>query len=418
MGTRAGNWSYRDISRETRRAYEVLSRVVHRTPLDYSTTFSRLTGASVYLKLENLQKTGAFKVRGAYYKVWSLSPEEKRRGVIAASAGNHAQGVAFAASTQGVKATIVMPETAPLSKVEATRGYGAEVILHGRVYDEANELALKIAEERGATYVHPFDDPLVIAGQGTIAVEIEEQLGGPPDVVVVPVGGGGLAAGIASWFKSRYGDRVKVIGVEPAYAPKFTKSLRAGAPIEVQAVPGLMDGLVTKRPGDLTFKLLSELLDDMVTVTDSEVSRAIFLLLERAKTLAEGAGAAGLAALLEGKTGDVKGKRVAVIISGGNVDLTRLSKVIEYQLAKEERIVRLQGLVPDAPGQLNSVLGVLASAKFNIIDIRHDRLVTFTEPGWALVEVVAEAPSREAVDDVLKKLNDMGLPFKQASKPH
>ncbi len=410
-------WSPEEISKEILKAREVLKDVVHRTPLDLSSTFSRMTGAKVYMKLENLQKTGAFKVRGAYYRIWKIPDEDKPKGVVAASAGNHAQGVAYASSRMGIKATIVMPEVAPIAKINAVRGYGAEVILYGKVYDEADEKAHEIARKTGATYVHPFDDPYIIAGQGTIGAEIEEQLGGAPDVLVIQIGGGGLASGIASWFKSRYGNRVKVIGVEPAYAPKFTESLKVGKPVKVNAMPGLMDGLVTKRPGDLTYDLLSQLLDDIVTVNDVEVSKAIFLLLERAKIVAEGAGAAGLAALLEGKIGNIKDKKVVTIISGGNIDLTRLSKIIEYELVKEERVVRLQGLVPDSPGWLNKVLEVLAKAKFNIIDIKHDRLVPFVEPGWALVEVVAEAPSKEVVDNAIKKLNEIGLPFKLAVLP-
>lgn len=391
-------------------ASAVLRGVVHLTPLDYSATFSRVTGAKVYLKLENLQKTGSFKVRGAYYKIWSLSGDEKRRGVVAASAGNHAQGVAYAASRQGVSAKIVMPITAPLAKVEATRNYGAEVVLHGRVYDEAYQKALEIAESEGRVLVHPFDDPKIIAGQGTIALEILGQLGKQPDVVVVPVGGGGLISGVAVAIRKRLGSSVRIVGVEPSYADKMRRSLEAGRPVSVEARPGLMDGLVTKKPGELTYKLVSELVDELVTVTDSEVARAIFMLLERSKILAEGAGAASLAAILSGKV-DVRGKRVVALISGGNMDLTRLTTLVERELARANRIVRIRGAVPDQPGQLNRVLEVLAKARFNIIDIRHDRLVPFLDPGWAAVEVIAEAPSEELVDEIIAELNAMGLPF-------
>ncbi len=411
MGPREDTPRPTDIAALIREAREALAGVVHVTPLDLSATFSRITGAKVYLKLENLQKTGSFKVRGAYFKIHKLPPEARRRGVVAASAGNHAQGVAFAASRLGVRATIVMPETAPQAKVEATRGYGAEVVLYGTVYDDAYRRALEIAEERGATFVHPFDDPYVIAGQGTIAAEVEEQLGGYPDIVVVPVGGGGLASGVASWFKTRH-PGVRIVGVEPVYAPKLSRSIEAGRPVEVEARPGLMDGLVTKRPGRITYSILSELLDDIVVVDDNEVAKAIFLLLERSKTLAEGAGAAALAALLSGKIEPPTGAKIAVIVSGGNIDMTRLPKVVYYQLVRESRVVRISGLIPDAPGWLNRILEVLAGAKLNIIDIRHDRMLPFLEPGWAEVEVVAEAPSPEAVREVVEKLNGMGLPFR------
>ena len=404
------NGLLQSIAEDIDEAKRVLEGVVHVTPLDYSATFSRMTGARVYLKLENLQKTGAFKVRGAYYKIWSLSDEEKRRGVVAASAGNHAQGVSYAASRQGVSAKIVMPITAPVAKVEATRNYGAEVILHGRVYDEAYQKALEIAREEGRVLIHPFDDPKVIAGQGTIGVEILQQLGRPPDVVVVPVGGGGLISGVAAAIKSRH-PSVRVVGVEPSYAAKMKASLEAGRPVTVEARPGLMDGLVTKRPGELTYKLVAELVDDIVTVTDREVASAIFLLLERSKTLAEGAGAAGLAALLSGYVGGVEGKDVVVVVSGGNIDLTRLATIVERQLVHEGRIVRIRGAIPDQPGWLNKVLGVLAGARLNIIDVRHDRMVPFLDPGWAAVEVIAEAPSEEAVEETIAKLNAMGLPF-------
>ena len=397
---------YEDIVK----AGEVLRGVVHTTPLDYSATFSRLTGADVYLKLENLQKTGSFKVRGAYYKIWNLSDEEKRKGVVAASAGNHAQGVAYAASRQGVSAKIVMPISAPLAKIEATRNYGAEVVLHGRVYDEAYQKAIEIAEAEGRVFVHPFDDAKVIAGQGTIALEILKQMNQPPDVVVVPVGGGGLISGIAVGLRRHLGSNIKIIGVEPSYADKMKKSIEKGRPVQVEARPGLMDGLVTKKPGELTYKLVSELVDDIVTVTDSEVAHTIFMLLERSKILAEGAGAAALAAIIGGKI-DVSGKRVVAIISGGNMDLTRLTTLVERELVRANRIVRIRGAVPDQPGQLNRVLEVLAKARFNIIDIRHDRLVPFLDPGWAAIEVIAEAPSEELVDEIIAELNAMGLPF-------
>jgi threonine dehydratase len=399
------------IFKDTIEAKEVLSKAIHTTPLDLSATYSKITGARIYLKLENLQKTGSFKVRGAYYKIWSL-PQDKRKGVVAASAGNHAQGVAFAASHQGIPTIIVMPETAPISKVEATRNYGAEVVLYGRVYDDALKKAMELVEEKGFTFIHPFDDPKVIAGQGTILHEVIEQLGEPPDVIITPVGGGGLASGLIAVARQLWGTKTKIIGVEPSYAPKFTESLKHGHPVRVPAHPGIMDGLVVKVPGELTFEIISNHIDDMVTVDDREVSEGIYMLLERNKTLAEGAGAAPLAALLTGKVEVAKNQRVLLIISGGNIDPTRLVRVINYELGRGHRIVRLEGLIPDEPGSLNKVLGILSIARLNIIDIRHDRVSPVLEPGWAKIEVYAEAPNEESVNSVLDKLNGEGFPFK------
>ncbi|MEB3757717.1 MAG: threonine ammonia-lyase [Desulfurococcales archaeon] len=400
-----------EIYNDSLNAIKVISGPLHETPLDFSSTYSRMTGAKVYLKLENLQKTGSFKVRGAYYKIWSLKDNEKK-GVVAASAGNHAQGVAFAASKQGIPSIIVMPETAPISKVEATKNYGAEVVLHGRVYDDALSKALEIAEEKGYTFIHPFDDPKIIAGQGTILLEAAKQLGGKPDTVIVPIGGGGLASGIIAVARSLWGNSVRVIGVEPSYAAKFTESIRKGHPVTVPARPGIMDGLVVKKPGNITFNIISRHIDGIVTVDDKEVSQAIYLLLERNKTLAEGAGAAPLAALLSGKISVRENEKVLLVVSGGNIDPSRLVRVINYQLGRRHRIIRLEGLIPDEPGSLNTVLEIFAKARLNIIDIRHDRVSPVLEPGWAKIEVFAETPSEEAVRKVLEKLSGEGFPFR------
>ncbi len=391
---------------EALQASRVLRNVVHKTPLDYSRTFSRITGGKVYMKLENLQKTGAFKVRGAYYKIYKLPDEAKKKGVVAASAGNHAQGVAFAASAAGIPATIVMPETAPISKIQATQGYGAKVVLHGLIYDDAYRKALEIAEETGATFIHPFDDLYVIAGQGSIAVEILHDLQ-DIDVVVVQIGGGGLISGIAAVVKNVLGDQVKVIGVEPESAPKMKASIDAGRIVEVNVKPSIADGLLTRRPGELTYKLVSELVDDIVTVSDDEIAHAILMLLERSKTVAEGAGAAGLAALLSGKI-DVRGKKVVTIISGGNIDVTMLSRIIMRELVRQKRIVVLKTKLPDRPGTLRKLLEFLAEAKLNIIEINHDRYDPRLEPGWAEVSIIAEVPQPERLERLIDNLRRHG----------
>lgn len=387
---------------EALQASRVLRGVVHKTPLDFSRTFSRITGGKIYMKLENLQKTGAFKVRGAYYKIYKLPEEAKRKGVVAASAGNHAQGVAYAASAAGIPATIVMPETAPMSKIQATRGYGAKVVLHGLIYDDAYRKALEIAEETGAIFIHPFDDLHIIAGQGSIAVEILQDLQ-DVDIVVVQIGGGGLISGIAAVVKNVLGDQVKVIGVEPEAAPKMKASIDAGRIVEIDAKPSIADGLLTRKPGELTYELVSELVDDIVTVSDDEIAHAILMLLERSKTVAEGAGAAGLAALLSGKI-DVKGKKVVTIISGGNIDVTMLSRIIMRELVRQKRIVILKTKLPDKPGTLRKLLEFLAEARLNIVEISHDRYDPRLEPGWAEVRIIAEVPQPERLERLVEHL--------------
>ncbi|RLE57656.1 MAG: threonine ammonia-lyase [Thermoprotei archaeon] len=388
-------------------AKDVLERSgdIRRTPLDYSTTLSRLCRCSVYLKLENLQKTGSFKVRGAYYKIWRLSDEEKRRGVVAASAGNHAQGVAYSASRLGVSAKIVMPYTAPLAKVEATRNYGAEVILHGSIVDEAVEKALEIARAEGRAFVHPYDDLDVIAGQGTIGLEILEDLP-DVDVVIVPVGGGGLISGIATALKMRR-KGIKVIGVQAEAAPAMALSWRSGKLIEVTARASLADGIVVKKPGTLTLPLVRELVDDFVLVSEDEIAEAIFFLLERCKVVVEGAGAVGVAALLSGKV-QVEGRKVVVVVSGGNIDMTTLLRVVNRELVKLGRVVRIRVVLPDVPGTLKEILQVLARARANIIDIQHDRSTPELKPMEAVVTITFEAPSRAIVDEVLQEISKLG----------
>ena len=390
----------------SREALEVVRGYTHVTPLSYSVSLSRISGCRVYLKYENLQKTGSFKVRGALYKVYTL--RNKVNGVVAASAGNHAQGVAYAASAFGMRSVIVMPETASISKIEATQGYGAEVILYGRVYDEAYTKALEVARDRGYEFVHAFDDPHVIAGQATIAWELLEQLG-EFDVILVPVGGGGLIAGVASVLR-RVRPSVKIVGVEPEAAPKMKESLKAGKPVVVEPRPTVADGLVTRRPGDITFQLTSNLVDDVVTVGEEEISRAIYMLLERKKTLVEGAGAVGVATLLSGKL-KLEGSKVVALLSGGNIDLTVLNKIILRGLAESGKLARIIGYIPDYPGQLRRALDVIARHRGNILDIVHDRSDPQT-PAWhAKVTIVFETPNINVTRRIVEELEKEGFKF-------
>jgi len=390
-------------------ARRIIMGYAHETPLDRSATLSRLTGSQVHLKLENLQKTGSFKARGALYKLYLLK-RRGYRGVVAASAGNHAQGVAYAARVHGLEAIIVMPENAPPAKVNATLGYGAKVVLHGEVVDEALRMAEEISREKGYPLVHPFDDEEIIGGNATIGLEILEQLG-DVDAVVVPIGGGGLISGVAAVLKQRR-PHVKVIGVEPRAAPKMLESLKAGRPVSVGVAFSLADGLVVKRPGELTFKLVSELVDDIVVVDEDEIARAIYLLLERGKVLAEGAGAVTVAALLQGVDG-LEGRRVAAVISGGNLDLTSLEKIILKGLVREGRLARITGYIPDRPGELKRVLEIIARHRCNVVDVLHDRTDPAIPPWHAKVSIVMEAPSREALERVLAELEAAGYRFKR-----
>lgn len=395
-----------EFFKEIKKAHEILKGVIYNTPIDFSSTFSKLSGGKVYLKLENLQKTGAFKIRGAYYKIRTLPKEKIAKGVVAASAGNHAQGVAYAASVNGVKSVIVMPETTPASKVLATKNYGAKVILYGKMYDDAYKKAMEICEVEGATFIHPFDDPKIIAGQGTIALEIVNSL--PEfDTIVVPVGGGGLISGISVVIRKMYGNRVKIVGVEPKAAPKFMESLKQGFPVTIHPKPSLADGLVTKKPGELTFKIVSELVDDIVTVTEDEIARAMFLLLERGKLLAEGAGAAPLAALLSSKI-NVRNKTVIAIISGGNADLTTIYRVILRGLSLENRVIKLRAVLKDVPGTLKEVLEIIAKNRGNIVDIRHDRFTLAAKPGYAVVELIVELLDPHTKDKIIKEISRLG----------
>ena len=349
----------------------VLKDVVRRTDIIYSSTLSEIGGCEVYLKTENLQVTGSFKVRGAYYKISQLSEEEKSHGVIACSAGNHAQGVALASKKFGIKSVICMPDGAPISKVEATKSYGAEVVLVPGVYDDAHNYSEKLRDEKGYTFIHPFDDEDVIAGQATIGLEIIEQLK-DVDAIVVPVGGGGLISGVAFAIKS-LNPAIKVYGVQAVGAPSMIKSLADGKIEMLDSVSTIADGIAVKEPGVHTFELCRKYVDDVVSVTDDQVSAAILALIERQKMIAEGAGAVSLAAVMFGKIPDVKGKKVVCLISGGNIDVTILSRVINRGLLMSGRTTTMTVELLDKPGQLVAVSAIIAGCGGNVIGVLHER---------------------------------------------
>jgi len=383
--------------------------LIHRTPLLRSETLSVISNANVWLKLESLQKTGSFKVRGAYFAINNAVRDMKVNHVVTASAGNHAQGVAYSASLLGIKATVVMPQYTPWIKIARTRRYGADVVLHGESYTEAEEYATGLAKELGAYYVHAYNDLDVIAGQGTIGLEVLEDLK-DIDYVVVPVGGGGLISGIASVIKT-VSPRTKVIGVQSEGAPGAYLSLKSGRIITVERVDTIADGIAVKRIGDLTFKLMSELLDDIVLVNDLEIAKAILMIAESVKVIAEGAGAAAVAALISGKV-RVSGNVVA-IVSGGNIDMNLLFRVISKALAIEGRIIKISGLLPDRPGMLGRVTTVLGELGVNILDVLHERYDPTITPGYAEVSFIVELPPEEgALDKVMRKLGELGFNFR------
>lgn len=393
--------SLHDINQAQKR----LQGFVHRTELTYSRTFSEIAGNEIYLKNENLQKTGSFKIRGALNKMATLSDQEKQRGVIASSAGNHAQGVALGATLYGISATVVMPAGAPLAKVAATRGYGAEVALYGIAYDDAYAKARQLQAETGAVFLHPFDDPEVIAGQGTIGVEILEDLPAL-DAVVVPVGGGGLISGLAVALKEMK-PSVKVIGVEAAGAPCMLASMQAGRITTLNSVATIADGIAVKQPGELTFGLISKYVDEIVTVEDEEIANAILMLLERAKVVAEGAGAAPVAAILQHKLSFI-GKKVAAVVSGANIDVNILARVLDRGLIKAGRKVQFRMIIPDRPGQLQQVLAAIAETQSNVVGINHDRSKKKVAVGYAEVEFVLETLDKAHADALLSMLAAKG----------
>src|SRR5882757_555490 len=378
---------------------------VYYTPCPHSQMLSRLTGQQVYLKLENLQMTGAFKERGALNRILTLTEEQKRRGVIAASAGNHAQGVAYHATKRGIRSTIVMPLSTPLVKVTATRNFGANVVLHGANYDAAYAEARRICEEDGSTFVPAFDDPAVIAGQGTIGLELLEQI--PQlEAVVVPIGGGGLIGGIACAIKESRPE-VRIVGVQTSRLPSMVAARLAGHPVTVEPATTIADGIAVRRAGDVTLPVVERYVDEIVTVDEDEIASAILVLLEREKTLAEGAGAAALAALLQRKT-SLNGAHTAVMVCGGNIDVTLLSRIIERGLVQDGRMIRLRIHLLDKPGALAELTLLIAKYRANIVDTLYNRAYYGVNLGDTTIDITMETRGREQVEELLAALTAEG----------
>ena len=385
-------------------AQERLKGVAQKTGLSYSNSVSDLAGCKVFLKLENLQRTGSFKLRGAYNKVASLTLEEREKGVIAASAGNHAQGVALAASEYGCQSVICMPKHAPLSKIAATKGYGANVVLHGDFFDEAAAKAVELTAEHGYTFVHPFNDPEVIAGQGTIALEIMEQLS-DVDAIVAPIGGGGLISGLAVAAKS-VNPKIKVIGVQTENMPSMKVSLENGQAIAYNGKATLADGIAVKVPGDLTFSICQKYVDEVVTVDESEIASAILILLERGKTVAEGAGAVPVAALMNGKISGIRNKKVAALVSGGNIDVNNMTRVINQGLIRSQRKIFFQTIIPDVAGELVKLLSIIADTSANVLSITHERSQHGISMGTTAVSLELETANEKHVEKLMNVLRD------------
>ena len=383
-----------------------IGEAIHMSPCHLSHHLSELTGLPLHLKLENLQRTGSFKERGALNKLLTLSESERKRGVIAASAGNHAQGVAFHAAARGIRAQIVMPLATPLVKVAATRNFGAEVILHGASYDEACDEALRRRIEEGRTFIHPFDDPEVIAGQGTIGLELLEQV---PDIeaVVVPIGGGGLISGIACALKET-NPKIRVIGVEPEKLPSMLRAREAGHPVTIAPEATVADGIAVRRAGDLTLPLVNRYVDEIVSVDDEEIASAILMMLEQEKTLAEGAGAAALAAIVQSKT-NLRHRRTVALVCGGNIDVTLLAKIIERGLVKDGRLLRVRVYLQDRPGALLNLTQILARERANIVETVHNRAYYGVSLGETVIDVTLETRGSSHITAITHALREAGF---------
>jgi threonine dehydratase len=377
------------------------------TPCARAEILSELIGCEVFLKLENLQMTGSFKERGSLNKILQLSEEQRRAGVITASAGNHAQGVAHAARLCNIPALIVMPETTPLAKIRGTREFGAEIVLHGSGYDEAYEKARELQASQGYTFIHAFDDPQIIAGQGTIGLELLEQV--PDlDLVVVPIGGGGLISGIATAIKEQR-PQVRMIGVEAARMPAMQQSITAGTIEPLQSAYTLADGIAVAKVGQQTLPIVDRLVSDIVTVSEEEIATAIMLLLEREKTLAEGAGATGFAALYSERIQKIAGRKIVVVISGGNIDLTLLSKILERGMEADGRLARIKVIVPDRPRSIAQVAGLVAEQHAGILQISQNRSVSEVKLQETELELLLETRGLEHVEEISQALRAAGF---------
>jgi threonine dehydratase len=387
-------------------AREILKDIIIPTPILADSKNSTEIGTNLFLKAECLQKSGSFKIRGAYNKIHRLSEEEKRRGVIAASAGNHAQGVALAARLHNIKATIVLPEFAPLTKITATKNFGADVILHGATFDEAFAHSKELQEKHGYTYVHAFDDEKIIAGQGTIGLEIAENLPNA-SVVVVPIGGGGIISGIAIAVKSILPD-VRVIGVQAAVAAPVNRSLKEGHPVAVEMGQTIADGIAVKRPGEITLQIIKEYVDEVVEVTEDEIARAIFSCVQNNRLVVEGAGAAGLAAILAKKIKVSADDTVCAVLCGGNIDPNLLARVLEQVLVRQGRYIMLKLLVLDRPGMLANLLDHVAETRANVIEIYHRRAMWLAPLGKTGIEMLLEVRDEQHGRDVVRHLEESG----------
>lgn len=391
-------------------ASEKVKEVVLPTNLIYSEYFSQQTGNKVYFKPENMQYTGAYKVRGAYYKISTLSDEERKKGLITASAGNHAQGVAYAAKIYGVPATIVMPTTTPLIKVNRTKSYGARVILYGNVYDEACQYAIKLAKEQGLTFVHPFNDETVATGQGTIAMEIFKELP-TVDIILVPIGGGGLAAGVSTLAKF-LNPNIKVIGVEPAGASCMKASLDAGEVVTLPEVDTIADGTAVKTPGDIVFPYIQKNIDEIISVDDHELIVNFLDIMENHKMLVENSGLLTVAAL---KHLDCKDKKVVSILSGGNMDIITLSSVVQHGLIQRGRVFTVSILLPDRPGELEKVANVLAQMQGNVIRLEHNQFVSINRNAAVELRITLEAFGQDHKKEIIEALRKKGYAPKEES---
>ena len=384
-------------------ASEVVKKVTNKTKLVYSAYLSEMTGNKVYLKPENMQVTGAYKIRGAYYKVSTMSKEDRAKGLITASAGNHAQGVAYAAKKYGCKAIIVMPTTTPLIKVNRTKSYGAEVVLYGNVYDEACAYAMELAEKEGMTFIHPFDDETVATGQGSIAMEILQDLP-TVDIILVPVGGGGLLAGISTLAKL-LNPKIKVIGVEPMGASCMLESLRAGEVVTLPNVDTIADGTAVKTPGAKIFPYIQENVDEIITVDDSELVVSFLDMLENHKMVVENSGLLTVAAL---KHLDAENKKVVAVLSGGNMDVITVSSVVQHGLIQRGRIFTLSVLLPDKPGELVNVASIIAENQGNVIRLDHNQFVSINRNSAVELTITMEAFGHEHKEKIIKALRDQG----------